>query len=418
MSSRMTAARQSPATISTPSRYISASSTFPAGSTKRTSASSTRIGTPGSASRIRRHARRSSLTHSSLSVPSNRSVQVARPPGVTCKVSVMRSIGFRPSQPPCRGGDGPMAAARSPVTSVLVPNTSARLPTSASQSQDGLQLSRLAGAARCLRRRLSNRRSEYPQEGGASMSELKGKVAVVTGASKGIGAGIAKELAAAGAAVVVNYVSSKAGAERVVAEIAETGGTAIAVQGDVSKSSDVRRPFAGTKKAVRRLDVLVNNAGVYHFQPVEEGTEAEYRWHFDTNVLGPLLATQEAVKHFGPSGGTVINIGSIASTKPAAALVVYSATKGALDTMTRVLAVELAPKNIRVNSVNPGYVLTEGSEAIGLDAASDAAKQMVARTALGRPGRPDDIARTVAFLASDQSGWLTGERIEASGGYA
>src|SRR5213592_4131270 len=178
------------------------------------------------------------------------------------------------------------------------------------------------------------------------MSELKGKVAVVTGASKGIGAGIAKELAAAGAAVVVNYVSSKAGAERVVAEIAETGGTAIAVQGDVSKASDVRRLFAETRKAFGRLDVLVNNAGVFHFQPLEEVTEAEYR------------------KHFGPSGGTVINIGSIASTKPAAALVVYSATKGALDTITRVLAVELAPKNIRVNSVNPGYVLTEGSEAI------------------------------------------------------
>ena len=251
------------------------------------------------------------------------------------------------------------------------------------------------------------------------MTALTGKVAVVTGASKGIGAGIAKELATAGAAVVVNYASSKAGAERVVAEIKEIGGTAIAVQGDVSKVSDVRRLFAETRKALGRLDVLVNNAGVYHVsQPLEEVTEAEYRWHFDTNVLGPLLATQEAVKHFGPSGGTVINIGSIASTKPAAALVVYSATKGALDTMTRVLAVELAPKNIRVNSVNPGYVLTEGSEAAGFDPASDASKQMVARTALGRPGRPDDIARIVAFLASDQSGWLTGERIEASGGYA
>ena len=250
------------------------------------------------------------------------------------------------------------------------------------------------------------------------MATLTGKVAVVTGASKGIGAGIAKELATAGAAVVVNYASSKAGAERVVAEIKEIGGTAIAVQGDVSKVSDVRRLFAETRKALGRLDVLVNNAGVYHvFQPLEEVTEAEYRWHFDTNVLGPLLAIQEALKHFGPSGGTVINIGSIASTKPAAG-VVYSATKGALDTMTRVLAVELAPKNIRVNSVNPGYVLTEGSEAIGFDAASDAAKQMVARTAIGRPGRPDDIARIVAFLASDQSGWLTGERIEASGGYA
>jgi 3-oxoacyl-[acyl-carrier protein] reductase len=215
----------------------------------------------------------------------------------------------------------------------------------------------------------------------------------------------------------VNYASSKTGAERVVAEIKETGGTAIAVQGDVSKASDVRRLFAETKKAFGRLDVLVNNAGVFHHQPLEEVTEAEYRWHFDTNVLGPLLATQEALKHFGPSGGTVINIGSIASTKPAAG-VVYSATKGALDTMTRVLAVELAPKNIRVNSVNPGYVVTEGAEAAGFDPASDAAKQMVARTALGRPGQPDDIARIVAFLASDQSGWLTGERIEASGGYA
>src|SRR2546428_13989543 len=189
------------------------------------------------------------------------------------------------------------------------------------------------------------------------MSELKGKVAVVTGASKGIGAGIAKELAAAGAAVVVNDGSSKAGAERMVAEIKETGGTAIAVQGDVSKVSDVRRLFAETSKALGRLDVLVNNAGVYHFQPLEEVTEAEYRWHFDTNVLGPLLATQEAVKHFGPSGGTVIHIGSIASTKPAAAFVLYSATKGAPDTLTRVLPVEVPPKNIPANSVNPGYVL-------------------------------------------------------------
>ena len=250
------------------------------------------------------------------------------------------------------------------------------------------------------------------------MSELTGKVAVVTGASKGIGAGIAKELAAAGAAVVVNYASSKAGAERVVAEIKETGGTAIAVQGDVSKANDVRRLFAETKKAFGRLDVLVNNAGVYHFQPLEEVTEAAYRWHFDTNVLGPLLATQEAVKHFGLSGGTVINIGSIASTKPAATLVVYSATKGALDTMTRVLAAELAPKKIRVNSLNPGYVLTEGSEAAGFHPASAGAQQMVARTALGRPGQPDDIARIGVFLASDRSGWLPGERIEASGGYA
>src|SRR5207237_9447789 len=162
------------------------------------------------------------------------------------------------------------------------------------------------------------------------MSELKGKVAVVSGAAEGIGAGVAKELAAEGGAVVVNYASSKTGAERVVAEIKETGGTAIAVQGDVARLRDVRRLFAETKKAFGRLDVLVNNAGVFHFQPLEEVTEAEYRWHFDTNVLGPLLATQEAVKHFGPSGGTVINIGSIASTKPAAALAVDPATQRAL----------------------------------------------------------------------------------------
>src|SRR2546422_6164505 len=190
--------------------------------------------------------------------------------------------------------------------------------------------------------------------------KLEGKVAVVTGASKGIGASIALHLAAEGASVVVNYSSSKEGADRIVGEINGNGGRAVAVQANLAKEGDVRRLFAETRKAFGRLDVLVNNAGVFHFQPLEEVTEAEYRWHFDTNVLGPLLATQEAVKHFGPSGGTVINIGSIASTKPAAALVVYSATKGALDTMTRVLAVELAPKNIRVNSVNPGYVLTEG----------------------------------------------------------
>jgi len=248
--------------------------------------------------------------------------------------------------------------------------------------------------------------------------KLNGKVAVVTGASKGIGAGIAKHLAAAGAEVAVNYASSKGGADKVVDEIAKGGGKAIAIQGDVAKRKDVERLFAETKKAFGRVDILVNNAGVYQFAPLEQVTEEEFHREFNTNVLGLLLATQEAVKHFGPSGGTVINIGSIASTKPAAALVVYSATKGALDTMTRVLAVELASKKIRVNSVNPGYVLTEGSEAIGFDAASDAAKQMVARTAIGRPGRPDDIARIVAFLASDQSGWLTGERIEASGGYA
>src|SRR5256885_4356652 len=247
------------------------------------------------------------------------------------------------------------------------------------------------------------------------MSELKGKVAVVTGASKGIGAGIAKELAAAGAAVVVNYVSSKAGAERVVAEIEETGGTAIAVQGDVSKSSDVRRLFAETKKAFGRLDVLVNNAGVYHFQPLEEVTEAEYRWHFDTNVLGPLLATQEAVKHFGPSGGSVINIGSVAATQAPPTASVYSGTKAAVNAITRSLAQELGPRKVRVNAINPGMVETEGVHSTGI-ADSDFRKQTESQTPLGRIGQPQDIGPAAVFFASSDSAWITGETLYISGG--
>jgi 3-oxoacyl-[acyl-carrier protein] reductase len=248
------------------------------------------------------------------------------------------------------------------------------------------------------------------------MSDLKGKVAVVTGASKGIGAAIAKALAAAGAAVIVNYASSRGGADRVVAEITGKGGKALAVQGDVSKAADVERLFKETKRAFGGLDVLVNNAGVYQFQPLEAATEAEFHREFNTNVLGLILATQEAVKHFGPGGGSVINIGSVASDDTPAMSVVYSATKGAVDAITGVLAKELGPKKIRVNSINPGGVETEGTHTAGV-VGSDFEKQMVARTSLGRFGQPADIAPVAVFLASADSGWLTGEIIRASGGF-
>jgi 3-oxoacyl-[acyl-carrier protein] reductase len=247
------------------------------------------------------------------------------------------------------------------------------------------------------------------------MSKLAGKVAVVTGASKGIGAGIAKSLAAAGAAVVVNYSSSREGADKVVAAITAGGGKAVAVQADVSKAADVRRLFAETKKAFGSLDVLVNNAGVYQFGPLEAVTEDEFHRQFNTNVLGLLLTTQEAAKHFGAKGGSVINIGSTASqiTPPMSAI--YTATKGAVDAITHVLAKELAPKKIRVNSINPGGVETEGAHTAGV-IGSDFEKQMVAQTPLGRLGQPGDIAPIAVFLASADSGWLTGEILLASGG--
>jgi 3-oxoacyl-[acyl-carrier protein] reductase len=248
------------------------------------------------------------------------------------------------------------------------------------------------------------------------MSELAGKVAVVTGASKGIGAGIAKSLAKAGAAVVVNYASSRDGADRVVSEIAAAGGRAIAVQADMSKADDVERLFAETKKAFGAVDVLVNNAGVYKFDPIEQVTEAEFHREFNTNVLGPLLATREAVKHFNGNGGSVINISSVASVGAMPTTSIYWATKSALDSITRVLASELGPKKIRVNAIAPGGVDTEGVRSAGV-AGSDFERQMVAATPLGRFGQPDDIARVAVFLASDQSAWLTGERIAASGGY-
>jgi 3-oxoacyl-[acyl-carrier protein] reductase len=247
------------------------------------------------------------------------------------------------------------------------------------------------------------------------MNKLSNKVAIVTGASKGIGAGIAKALAAEGASVVVNYSSSKEGADRVVKDIAGKGGKAVAVQGDVSKASDVQRLFAETKKAYGRLDVLVNNAGIYEFAPLGEITEEQFHRQFNTNVLGLILATQEAEKHFGSEGGSVINIGSTASTVTPPATAVYTATKGAVDAVTHVLAKELGPKRIRVNSINPGMVETEGVQAIGI-LGSEFLKQFEAQTPLGRIGQPEDIAPIAVFLASQDSGWLTGETMLASGG--
>jgi 3-oxoacyl-[acyl-carrier protein] reductase len=247
------------------------------------------------------------------------------------------------------------------------------------------------------------------------MSKLKNKVAVVTGASKGIGAGIAKSLAAEGASVVVNYASSKEGADRVVAEIVKKGGKAVAVQGDVSKTSDVQRLFAETKKAFGTLDVLVNNAGVYEFAVLGEITEEQFHRQFNTNVLGLILATQEAVKQFGVEGGSIINIGSTASSMTPPTTAVYTATKGAVDAVTHVLAKELGPKKIRVNSINPGVVDTEGARAIGV-IGSDWQKQFEAQTPLGRIAQPEDIGPIAVFLASADSGWLTGETLLASGG--
>ena len=248
------------------------------------------------------------------------------------------------------------------------------------------------------------------------MSDLKGKVAVVTGASKGIGAGIARSLGAAGAAVVVNYSSAKDGADRVVADITAGGGKAIAVQGDVAKAADVQRMFDDTKRTFGAIDILVNNAGVYQFLNVEQITEDEFHREFNTNVLGTILAIREAVKHFGPNGGSIINLSSIASVKAIPGAAVYSATKSAVDAITRSLSAELGPRKIRVNAIAPGGVETEGAHAAGV-VGSDFEKTMVAATPLGRFGQPDDIARVAVFLASDDSAWITGERLTASGGY-
>ena len=248
------------------------------------------------------------------------------------------------------------------------------------------------------------------------MSTLTGKAALVTGASKGIGAGIAGALAAAGASVVVNYAASREGAERVVAQITDAGGRAVAVQGDVSRSADVKRMFAEAKAAFGGLDILVNNAGVYGFTPLEQVTEDEFHRQFNTNVLGLLLVTQEAVRHFGDGGGSVINIGSVASRVVTPHSVTYAATKAAVTTITEVLAKELGPRGIRVNSIDPGLVETEGVRAIGV-LGTDMEKNAVAQTPLRRIGQPSDIAKIAVFLASAESGWLTGEILVASGGY-
>lgn len=248
------------------------------------------------------------------------------------------------------------------------------------------------------------------------MSQLKGKVAVVTGASKGIGASIAKTLGSAGASVVVNYSSSKEGADKVVAEIEKSGGKAIAVQGDMSKSSDVKRLFSETKKAFGSVNILVNNAGVFEFAPLEAVTEDEFHRQMNTNVLGPILATQESLNYFAPEGGSVINISSIVSDIPVPNSVVYASTKGALDTVSQVLALELSSKKIRVNTIAPGGVETEGAHRLGM-IGSDMEKMIVSKTPLGRLGQPEDIAKVALFLASEDSYWLTGEKISASGGY-
>jgi 3-oxoacyl-[acyl-carrier protein] reductase len=247
------------------------------------------------------------------------------------------------------------------------------------------------------------------------MRKLQGKVAIVTGASKGIGAAIARHLAAEGAAVVVNYASSKEGADRVVDEITRQGGRAIAAQANVAKEAEIVRLFAETKRAFGRLDILVNNAGIYEFLPLEDLTEEHFHRQFDLNVLGVLLASREAVRHFDAAGGSVINISSSASTLTPANTAVYSATKAAVDAVTRSLAKELGPRNIRVNAINPGMVETEGVHAAGFDA-GDLRKQVEAQTPLGRIGQPRDIAPAAAFLASDDAAWITGETLLISGG--
>lgn len=245
--------------------------------------------------------------------------------------------------------------------------------------------------------------------------KLTDRIAVVTGASKGIGAEIARELAAAGATVVVNYASDKSGADRVVDEITKRGGTAVAIQANVAKKADVQRLFAATSQAFGKIDILLNNAGVYEFGSLEEITEESFHRQFNVNVLGLLLATQEGVKHFNPAGGSIINISSTTTSITPAATAVYTGTKGAVDAITRTLAKELAPRKIRVNAINPGMVETEGVTAAGYDQ-GEFRKQVEAQTPLTRIGRPDDIAPAAVFFASDDSKWITGEILRVAGG--
>jgi 3-oxoacyl-[acyl-carrier protein] reductase len=245
--------------------------------------------------------------------------------------------------------------------------------------------------------------------------KLANKVAIVTGASKGIGAEIARQLAAEGAAVVVNYASSKQGADRVVADIVRGGGRAVAIQADMTKPDQIERLFAEAQRAFDKLDVLVNNAGIYEFGPLENVTPEHFHKQFDLNVLGLLLATKEAVAHFGREGGSVINISSVAATQAPALGSVYSATKAAVNAITRSLAQELGPRHIRVNSINPGMVETEGLHAAGISE-SEFRTQTLANTPLGRIGQPQDIAPAAVFLASSDSAWITGESFYISGG--
>jgi len=246
------------------------------------------------------------------------------------------------------------------------------------------------------------------------MGELSGKVAIVTGASKGIGAAVARAFAKAGAAVAVNYASNKADADRVVGEIVKAGGKAVAIQADVAKRADVQRLFAETRERLGRPSILVNNAGVYGFAPLDAVTEEDFHRQFNINVLGAILAAQEAARAFDGSGGSVINLSTIASTSPSPNTLVYSASKSAVDAVTRELALELAGKGIRVNAIAPGMTETEGFASAGLSAES--AKALGFSLPMGRIGKPEDIAKVALFLASDQSGWVTGERISVSGG--
>jgi 3-oxoacyl-[acyl-carrier protein] reductase len=247
------------------------------------------------------------------------------------------------------------------------------------------------------------------------VGKLAGKTAVVTGASKGIGAGIARALAKEGANVVVNYARAKADAEKVSAEIQRSGGKSITVQADVSKQADVGRLFAETKKAFGKVDILVNNAGVYEFAPIEQVTEESYRRMFDLNVLGTVLSTQAVLKAMNGDGGSIINISSIVSLTPAPTGSIYSATKGAVDVITRTLALELGPRKIRVNSLSPGLVETEGTRAAGTTE-GEFKSFALSRTPLGRVGAPDDIGKVAVFLASDDSAWITGEVLPVGGG--
>jgi 3-oxoacyl-[acyl-carrier protein] reductase len=248
-----------------------------------------------------------------------------------------------------------------------------------------------------------------------NVSKLTGKTAVVTGASKGIGASIAEHLAAEGASVVVNYATSKAGADAVVERIKNKGGKAIAVQGDVSKPDDIAKLFAETKKAYGKLDILINNAGIYDFAPLADITPEHFHKQFNLNVLGLLLTTQEAVKLFGEDGGSIVNVSSIVGQMPVPTGSVYSATKAAVDAITVSLAGELGPRKIRVNSINPGMVETEGLHAVGF-AESDFRKHIEATTPLGRIAQPRDIATAAVFFASDDAGWVTGQTLVLSGG--